>query len=150
MNEAFAVKFSSVLAALTSDLRFYYKPDDTLIPPQIVETMLPSKDRTYQEGQDIPLVRWAIYEGAFEARRPAPFSVMLTGGIYTPGTIIDGTRDITALAMALGKIVDNRSFPPYRLNTPVGFTIGSPEPGSEGLQPHPYYWLTMQLQFLVP
>ncbi len=150
MNEAFDNLLTSRLTDLTKDLLFDYKPDKSQVAPQIVQTMFLKKDRDHIEGQEFPFVRCAIFEGAFDARRPAPFSVIITGGIYTAGTVVDGTRDITSLAVALGKIVDKRAFPPYKLLTPVPFSIGSTEKGSEGIQSHPYYWLTMQLQFLVP
>jgi hypothetical protein len=151
MNQQFAETFTARLVDLTEDLLFDYKPDPVnKRAPQIIETMLPPRSSGHQEGQEFPLVRWAIHHGGFDRMRPAPFSVILHGGIYTAGNIVAGTRDITALTMALGKIVDNRSFPPYKLETPISFTIGSGEPGQEGLQPHPYYWVTMKLQFLMP
>lgn len=150
MNEAFATLLTARLTELTRDLLFEYKPTGVKSAPQIVETMLASKAHDYVEGQEMPLVRWAIYEGGFDRFHSSPFSIILHAGIYTSGDIVAGTRDITSLALALGRIVDNRSFPPYRLETPVPFTIGSSEPGSEGLQPHPYYWLTMKLQYTVP
>lgn len=150
MNEAFANLLTDRLADLTQDLLFDYKPTGEKVSPHIVETMLAPKAAGYQEGQEFPLVRWAIHEGGFDFMRPSPFGIIVHAGIYTAGDIIAGTRDITALALALGKIVNDRSFPPYRLVTPVSFTIGSPEQGSEGLQPHPYYWATMKLQFTVP
>ena len=150
MNEQFATLLTARLTELTGSLLFDYKPTGGKIPPQIIETMLPPKGHGHQEGDEFPLVRWSIYEGGFDKLRSSPFSVIVNGGIYTSEDIVAGTRDITTLAMALGKIVNNRSFPPYRLVTPVPFTIGSPEPGSEGLQPHPYYWVTLKLQFIVP
>ncbi|KJS00891.1 MAG: hypothetical protein VR65_10820 [Desulfobulbaceae bacterium BRH_c16a] len=150
MNEQFSSILTARLAELTGSLRFEHKPSGVARAPQIVETMLPPKSHDHQEGQEFPLVRWAIHNGGFDFMRPAPFGIILHAGIYTSGDIIAGTRDITTLALALGRIANDRSFPPYRLETPVPFTIGSPEQGSEGLQPHPYYWLTMKLQFIVP
>ena len=79
--------------------------------------------------------------------RPSPFSVLIQAGIYTEGSIDDGTRDIMQLTMALGKVVESRSFPPYVLSADAEFTIGDPGDGYEGLQPHPYYYAQIRLNF---
>jgi hypothetical protein len=150
MTPDFSATLTARLAQLTGGELFDHAPSGEKRPPQVVETMLPPRDRTYEEFGEMPLVCWAIHEGTFEARRPAPFSVAVTGAIWTPGTIVDGTRDIMRLARALGNIVQDRKFSPYRLETPVQFKIGDTRAGNEGLQPHPTYWLTMQLNFLMP
>lgn len=149
MTPEFSTAFSNRLTALTSGLLF----DNTAIgekkAPQVIETMLPPKGSSYQEFGEFPLVCWAAYNGKIMPRQPWPFGVVVTGGIYTPGSIADGSRDITALAMALAKLVDDRAFPPYRLDVPIDLTIGDSRDGYEGLQPHPVYWLTMHMRFLV-
>lgn len=150
MTPEFSALLTSRLAELTAGLVFEHKPSGTTRPVQVIETMLPPRERNYEEFGEFPLVCWAVHKGNFDARRPAPFSVAITGAIWTSGTIVDGSRDIVRLATALGNIVKRRSFAPYRLETPVPFQIGDTRAGNEGLQPHPTYWLTMQLNFLMP
>lgn len=149
MTPEFATLLTSRLTELVEDLSFDYKPDGSTRVPQIINPMLPSRSSDHQDGDYFPFVRWAIYKGIF-AKRPEPFSVYVSGGIYTAGTIDDGNGAILSLAMALGNIVDNKSFPPYRLQSPVGFTVGDTREGNEGLQPHPYYYMSMILEFLKP
>lgn len=149
MTPEFMAMMTARLGALTAELEFT-NTTAGLISPRIIETMLPPKDKDYVEFDEFPLVCWAVHEGEVYPRKPSPFVVVLTGGIYTAGSIADGSRDIMRLAMALCRIVDDRAFPPYRLDVPVKFSIGDPREGYQGLQPHPVYWLTMNLNFLVP
>jgi hypothetical protein len=150
MNEAFATLLTGRFTELTKDLRFDYKPTGIKRAPQIIQTFLPPKGHDHEEGMEFPLVRWAVYRGSFSKFHPSTISIIVNAGIWTSGSIIDGDIDIQALVLALGRIVKNRSFPPYRLEEDTTFHIGSQESGSEGIQPHPYYWGTMKLQFTVP
>ncbi len=149
MNAAFSNLLTSRLQALTADLRYLHKPSGDLIAPVIVETMLPPKESGYEEGQDIPLVRWLITGGEFAGLSPAPFAVRIDAGIYTAGSITDGTRDITELTMALGKIVRKPWYKPFKLTDRISFLLGDQDREAPGIQPHPYYWVSLYLQFVV-
>ncbi|BCL59967.1 hypothetical protein DGMP_06600 [Desulfomarina profundi] len=152
MNRTFADMLNSRLAELTSGLLFDYQPDNSTgsRPITITESMLADPSRDEPEGSEFPFVRWAIYRGSFDYRRPAPFKVVVDGAIWTAGNITDGTRDIQTLTVALGKITEKRGFPPYRLKTPIDFVTGNPARGHEGIQPHPWYYTRLYLEFLVP
>ncbi len=149
MNKAFADLLTARLIEITQDLRFFHKPSGILKAPQVVGTMLSEKDRSYQEGDEFPLVRWAAHQGVFTFKASASFAVILDGGIYTDGDIAAGTADIAALTMALGKITDKPWFQPYKLSNRVPFQLGSPEKNSLGIQPHPYYFTRLNLEFVV-
>jgi len=149
MNETFVSNLTARLIELTQHLRFYNKPTGTEIAPQIIGTMLEKKTESCQEAQEYPLVRWVIHQGEFARMSPTPFSVMLDAGIYTDGIIKDGCTDINILVMALGKIVEKPWFKPYKLRNRVSFVLGSPDENSLGIQPHPYYFGRLYLQFVV-
>lgn len=149
MNAAFAALLTTRLTELTKDLRFTYQPTGDLVAPQIIDTMLPRPTGVVEEGQEYPLVRWVICNGEFSRLAPAPFTVMLDGGIYTADSIIDGSRDIAALTIALGRIVRKPWYSPYKLRDRIRFVLGSPEENSLGIQPHPYYFTRLYLEFTV-
>jgi hypothetical protein len=149
VNEAFSTLLTANIEALVADLSFTYKPDGSMKAPQVVETCLPAKEQGYQEGQEVPLVRWIIYKGAFSWRTPSPFNVRIDAGIYTPGSIVEGTRDIQSLCLALGRLVEKPWYSPYKLANRIPFNIGDPQTHSEGSQAHPYYWASLYLEFKV-
>lgn len=146
MTPEFTTLLQTRLEALVAGLQYDHKPSGAPKAVQVINPML-ERLRGHQEGEEHPFVRWAIFQGAFAPRKPQPFKVVLSLGLYTAGTIDDGNRAIQALTMAVGKIVDDRAFPPSRLATPVSYTIGDPREGYEGLQPHPYYYASMILEF---
>lgn len=149
MNEAFFTTLTARLTELTADLRFLHKPSGELKAPQIIDTMLQRARGVTEEAQEFPFVRWVVYAGEYARMSPAPFSVMLDGGIYTDGSISDGIIDISTLSMALGKIVEKPWYKPYKLRNRVRFTMGSPDENSLGIQPHPYYFTRLYLDFVV-
>lgn len=148
MNDAFRSALIARLEQLTGHLLFDHAPTRGKIAPQIIDTMLTGKGQGYEKNEEFPFIRVALCAGEFRARRPAPFVIHLVGGVYTAGSVADGVRDITQLTLALGEIVNSRSFPPYKLADSVSFSIGDPAEGSEGLQPHPMYYMTMKLEFI--
>ncbi len=150
MNQAFDVLFADRLASLTADLRYHHKPSGERVAPQIIHTMLPARDYSWQEGGECPFVRFAIYGGVFDFRRPESFKVVVSAGIYTDGDIATGTMEIMEFSRALSGLADRRSFAPFKLQTPISFEIGDPRSGNEGLQPHPYYYMGMTFNFIMP
>lgn len=133
---------------LVADLRYFHKPTGERIAPQVIASCLPKKDRTWQEGQDFPHVLIAITEGGFDKLNPQPVKVTIGCDILTDGDTATGTDEIMEFTEAVGKIVGNRSFPPYKLRTPIRFTVGSDQPGFEGIQPHPVYFSNIYLEFI--
>ncbi|WP_028579434.1 hypothetical protein [Desulfogranum japonicum] len=152
MTPEFTALFTAKVQELTGALRYYHKPTGTTIAPQVIHTMLPARSQTWKEGEECPFVRFAIYKMEVDFRRRGNFKVAISAGIYTGGTIQDGTNDIMELVGALSGLADHRGFAPYKLQTPFSFEIGepNPRPGSEGLQPHPYYYACGTLQFNMP
>jgi len=133
---------------LVADLRYFHKPTGQRIAPQVIESCLPKKDRTWQEGQDFPHVLIAITEGGFDKFTPPPVKVIIGCDVLTDGDNAQGTTEIMELTGAVGRLVENRSFPPYKLRTPIRFTIGSEQQGYEGIQPHPVYFSNIYLEFI--
>lgn len=146
MTPEFTALLQTRLETLVAGLQYDYKPTGGQKAVQVINPML-ERVKGHQEGDEHPYVRWAVFSGSFEPRRPQPFRVTVSLGLYTAGAIDDGNADIQALAMAVGRIVEDRAFPPSRLVTPVPYTIGDPREGYEGLQPHPYYYASMMLDF---
>lgn len=149
MDSSFSALLTSRITECVADLRYTHKPTGTQKAPQVIELMLPKKERSQKEAEDFPLVRWAFTRGEFARMRPAPFGVKIDAGIYTNGSITDGNRDITELIIALGKLVEKPWYKPYKLLNPVTFTVGSTDKHTEGIQPHPYYWAALHLEFSV-
>ncbi len=148
MNEEFCAAFQNRIEGLLDGLLFHHRPSGALVPVTVYEAMLPAKQPGHKEGEDLPLVRWCIYEGEFAARIAGGFSVVIDAGIYTPGSIVEGSRDLMRLIWALGGLAAMRGLPPYRLRTPIGFRLGDLSEGNEGIQPHPYYYGRLTLDFI--
>lgn len=146
MTPEFSALLQARFESLVASLQFDHKPTGVKRAVQVINPML-ERIRGHEEGEEHPYLRWAICEGSFEPRKPQPFKVVVSLGLYTAGSIDDGNADIQSFTTAVGKIVLDRAFPPSRLVTPVPFTIGDPRDGFEGLQPHPYYYAGMILQF---
>jgi hypothetical protein len=148
MNQDFIDSFNARLADCIAGLEYDYKPTPgEKKAPQIVTPMFPPREGAHTEGETYPFVHWAIYKGAFRHMRSSPFSVYVSAGIYTAGTMADGSRDILELTLALGRIVERRSFPPYVLSAEAEFIVGDQDNGYEGAQPHPYYTSRILLNF---
>lgn len=150
MNDTFTTMFTERLSELTMGLLFDHMRTNEKISPQIVETMLAEKPDDYQEADEFPYVRWAMHKGELMDREPGRFDVIISGGIWTKGDTAQGTSDIKLLLTSLSRLLDKRSFKPYRLSNRIPYSIGDPRSGNEGLQPHPYHYLTLKLQFLTP
>jgi len=150
MTEAFYALLRSRLTSLVADLRYLHKPSDTLIAPQVIDLSLPRPTEAVVEGDEYPFVRWLVYEGEFAHRTPAPFTVLIDGGIYTDGSVSEGNAAISELCMALGKVVQTPWYSPYKLRNRVRFSLGNPENTvNQGIQPHPYYFCRLYLEFTV-
>ena len=151
MNQQFFTALEARLTELTEDLRYLHRPSGELKAPQIIGVMLDRPTGEVEEAQEYPFVRWVLSDGEFTRLSPAPFSIMLDGGIYTDGTVDDGNAAACGLCMALGKIVEKPWFRPYKLRNRVRFVMGDPgtESNNHGLQPHPYYYCRLYLEFLV-
>lgn len=153
MNESFSTLFNTRLLELIDGLEYDHKPTPgETKAPTIITPMLPARTGDHTEGETHPYIRWAIHRGVFRHIQPSSFWIFIQVGIYTAGDIDDGVRDITALTIALGQIAEKRSFPPYVLSVKEGeepsFIIGDLRDGSEGLQPHPYYYSQIRLKFV--
>ncbi len=139
--------------ALTEELRFNHKPSgDIKKAPVIISSGLePVRPGVWEEADDYPFVRVALYAGAFaEDGMHQPARAVAYAGIWTPGTMADGYADICTLLEAMGKIVDNPRFPPYLLGRTVPWTIGLQDSGEEGMQRHPFHYGAVFLEFTTP
>lgn len=149
MTEQFFTIFKARLSELVADLRFEHQPTGQLIAPQVIDIMLPRPTEPVPEGDEYPFVRWLVYRGEFERNQPTSFSVLIDGGVFTSGSVVDGAASINKLCMTLGGIVHVPRFSLYRLSGPVRFIIGDPasEEQNPGLQPHPYHHCRLLADF---
>ncbi len=105
--------------------------------------MLPLKRSTPEQKHDHPLVVARILNGS-EGGRQGVITVRIIGGLHTHGDIDDGLVDIDRLLGLLLRIPEQRDYLPYALEEDVAWYLGDPE---EGVQPHPKYYVTVDLEF---
>lgn len=155
MNQEFNQLFTARLLELTKDLRLYHRPSGELVAPKVVMTMLPPKTVGWQEGNDFPIICWTHHRGELSHLEPRPFEVVVDCGLMidaNSGTameqIIQGTEGVQAIISALHPLAGSRLFGPFKLQLPFSYTIGDNSAGSEGRQPHPYYWVRFNLSFV--
>jgi hypothetical protein len=133
------------ITELTAGLTYDHKPTGEKKPVQVIDTFLPPRDSSWQEGGEYPLIRVAHYKGAYLSQNQT-FEVVVLAGIYTAGDIAAGTAAIKELAAAIGKLTQSRLIGNYRLDTPINYQFGDNSRGAEGIQPHPYHYVTFYLQ----
>lgn len=150
MTEQFVQSFRACLEELVRPLRYLHKPSGNMIAPQIIDVMLPRPNTQTQEGDEYPFVRWMITSGEWYLQKPSTFQLAIDAGIYSAGSISDGNLAILELVHALGSLSRMRFVPPtpYRLQTPIAFVLGDPKPENHGIQPHPYYYGRLTLDFI--
>lgn len=150
MTEAFYTALRARLVELTRELRFYHKPSTSLVAPQVIDVMAPRPTVAVDDAEEYPFVRWIVYQGEFSRQEAAPFAVMIDGGIYTEGDILDGNADISLLCAALGRIVERPGIGPCKVHGKVRFTLGTPDgpDNNPGAQPHPFYHCRLFVNFL--
>ncbi len=132
---------------LTGHLRFYRPGESggTLVAPRVIDTFLAPEKRSV-EGEECPVIQVALYKGELNIPR-GESGVLIYGLLYTEGDVQQGTAEIKELAEAVGGIVRKRSFLPFTLNLPVQFSFGDQDQGREAMQPHPYHFFKMYLNF---
>ena len=147
MTEQFFATLKARLTELVQGLSFHHKPTGGLVAPQIIDIMLERPKEAVEEAEEYPYVRWLIVDGAFTNRSPSRFTVMLDGGIYTAGTVAEGSADITRLCLALGRIVESPWIDQYKMQDQVRFSLGIPGDDKDpGIQPHPYHHCRLFLE----
>ena len=155
MTPEFYTSLKARLAELVAPLRCLHQPTGTVVAPQVIDVMLPRATAATETGEEYPFVRWMVTRGVFEVHGRVSFTLVLDAGIYTDDTVASGNEEITALALALGRIVERPVFTPYRIDGEVRFTIGHPggeasvDSESPGLQPHPYYHCRLHVPFMM-
>ncbi len=154
MDENFATAFSARLQELTAELRFYHKPTGESMAPQIFQTMLPVKTRDHLDGEHFPLICWTFYGGTITHLEPSTFKVCVDCAIRVDEgsgssleQIVSGSQGINSLLQVLRGLAGRRRFGCYKLQLPFRYIIGSDEKGHEGRQPHPFYYLRLDLSF---
>ena len=153
MNEEFAAYFQARLEEITAGELFPRKSGGTAAP-QVVRTQLPWRDADYLEGEELPLVVWAILGGeAASSPNLSSLEVLVACAVWTPGTVAEGSADIARLTGAVLRLSQDRAFSGFRLDSPVKYTLGEesdrlePTPAFRGMQPHPYYKSRIYMNF---
>lgn len=150
MTPEFAATMQATLEELVAGKKFHRRRDSTLVEPTVARTNPPPLKPDYAEGDNFPLVRWALYRGRV-AERIAEFEVVITLGVWTPGGHAEGTDDIERLLGAVLDIGKQRVIAGHRLDPEIEFVLGEQqEEHAEGLQPHPFYQAQIKLKFSAP
>ncbi len=131
------------LAELTAGQQFYDPALQAQGDPRLYKWALPPKRTDAAAGQDFPFIVARIRSGRSDQHRDS-IIVRLYCGLRTDGDEAAGNADIQRLADLLLPITSSRSWPPYSLALPLDWFFGDPE---HGVQPHPDYFLTMDLIF---
>ena len=148
MDATFSAAFTGQLEALLDGLRFVRRSTGVASPIDIYESMVPRMTPDQVEGDDPPFVRWCIYAGEFSDRGLSSFELVVDFGIYTPGSIVDGSRELLTLTRRLSGLAGMSGFAPYKLQKPLSFRLGHPDADYEGVQPHPYHYGRLKLEFV--
>lgn len=134
------------MTSLVSGLAFDYKPTGETKAVQVVDSFLERPTSSWVEGGEFPFVRIAHYSGAYFSGKEEG-SLVVVGGIWTKGNVASGTADIKRLAEALKGLTLIRMLGEYKISTPIKYYFGQTDPGREGVQPHPYHFVTLYLDF---
>lgn len=155
MDRNFNEMFTARLQQLTADLRFFHRPSGQNIAPQVIMCMLPPQEGKFIEGNDFPVICWTHHSGLLTHLQPSSFQIAVDCGLRVDTShgkpishISQGSEDILALIAALHRLAGARNFGRYKLQIPFSYTIGDSSAGSEGRQPHPYYWVRFNLSFV--
>ncbi len=103
---------------------------------------VPPKKDPKSDQEDFPFVAVRLLAGS-EETRAGLITVRLIGGIFTWGDFEAGGADIISLQDILLKLQQQKAFSPYTLKQPLKWWLGD----KAGMQPHPYYYLTIDCQF---
>lgn len=131
------------LSELTAGQQFYDPAAEALGDLRLYKWALPPKRRDAAVGQDFPFIVARIMGGRSDQRRDG-IKIRLYCGLRTDGDEAAGNADIERLADLLQPIIVGRSWTPYSLAMPLDWFFGDPD---HGVQPHPDYFLTMDLLF---
>lgn len=112
-------------------------------PLKFEKGFLEPKRQGASAADDINFVLVRI-KGGIGRRREGQVVVRLIGGIHTNGDKDAGQADIERLLGLLVGIEEKRGFTGYRLSPKPPWFFGDPE---EGIQPHPKYYVTVDLTF---
>lgn len=111
--------------------------------PMVKIGSLDPKRSGQQNDEDFPFVIIRPRAGS-SSMREIDMVIQLIAGIWTAGDILAG---FTAVDRMLGLLMDlqtDRTYTPYRLALPISWHLGDK---NDGNQPHPYYYLTIELPF---
>lgn len=144
MNDLTAQLKTRILALLTG-----VEYDDAAggkISPSVHLGALPPKRSGTTPEQDFPFVVIRALLGK-DNRQERTITVRLICGSYSDSDIEAGVWQSQDLANRLLALQKERGFAPYRLDLPVEWRSGD---GEEGNQPHPYYFIKIDLRFKAP
>lgn len=112
------------------------------VEPLVKTGYLDPKRAGSVNDDDFPFVLIRPLSGSGDLREET-ITVQLHGGIYVSGDMLSG---FTALEDLIGRLLllqQERTFTPYRMALPFTWKHGE----KDGQQPHPYYFVTVNLLF---
>lgn len=104
---------------------------------------LPPKDSDDESESRHPFLVARLLTGGEDVSL-GRIKVRLLAGLHTHGGVDDGLVDVDRLLGLLLQIPKDRNFSPYTLEEGVTWCQGNQK---DGLQPHPKYYLTVDLEF---
>lgn len=153
MNEEFAATMQARLEEAVAWEYFPNKATGRDKTPDVYRTQVPLRPGDYVEGLNPPLIVWCIIGGELSGRATRQVEIRIDCLTWTPGSIQDGSADITRLTEAVLKITEQPGYAGHRLDWPVRFTLGEDrdmEGTEKGRQAHPMYESKIYLTFTAP
>ena len=115
----------------------------SLVALRLYKGGLPPKESAEESENKHPFLAARLLNGV-EGVSLGRIKVRLMAGLHTHGTVDDGLVDVDRLLGFLLQIPADRNFSPYTMEEGVVWSQGDPK---SGLQPHPKYYLTVDLEF---
>lgn len=111
--------------------------------PMVKIGSLDPKRSGQQNDEDFPFVIIRPRTG-ISAMKELNIVLQVIAGIWTSGDILSGFTSIDRMLEILLNLQAPRAYTPYSMASPVSWYLGDK---ADGNQPHPYYYLTIDLPF---
>ena len=130
-----------VAAILTGEL--FDDPAGGSSEPMVLVGGLDPKRSGQKNEEDFPFVVIRPLQGGSTLHDETE-TVQIIAGIFTAGDVLSGITEIDRMKELLGSLAADRVFTPYLMEAGMKWQWGE---NKTGHQPHPYYYLTIQVPF---